>query len=88
MTWTSNVSHLQKCLDSLSIRDSWQKKIDADLAFSIWKQKTMKIRQQQNRIYLIGNGASASMASHIAADLAKNAGLQIKEKKLCAAWRF
>lgn len=76
MTWTSNVSHLRKNLDSLSIRDSSQRKIDADLAFSMWKQKTMKIRRKQNRIYLVGNGASASMASHIAADLAKNAGLQ------------
>ena len=76
MIWTSNVSHLRKCLNSLSIRDSLQRKVDADFAFSIWKQKTMKIRRQSNRIYLIGNGASASMASHIAADLAKNAGLQ------------
>lgn len=76
MTWTSNVTHLRKSLDSLSVKDASQRKIDADMAFSIWKQKTLKIRQQHNRIYLIGNGASASMASHIAADLAKNAGLQ------------
>ena len=33
------------------------------------------MRQAERVIYLIGNGASASMASHFAADLAKNADL-------------
>ena len=33
----------------------------------------MQIRGKKKTVFLIGNGASASMASHIAADLAKNA---------------
>ena len=34
-----------------------------------------EIRNARRTIYLVGNGASASMASHMASDLSKNAGL-------------
>ena len=43
--------------------------------FSTLKKLTDTIREYHQTIFLIGNGASASMASHIAADLCKNAGL-------------
>ncbi len=37
-----------------------------------WKEATLHLRDKGRTLYLIGNGASASMASHMAADLAKN----------------
>jgi D-sedoheptulose 7-phosphate isomerase len=48
------------------------KGIPTDEAFGIWTDLTIQIREQKRTIFLIGNGASASMASHVAADLAKN----------------
>jgi D-sedoheptulose 7-phosphate isomerase len=49
--------------------------IGCDQAFGLWCETTELVRQAERIIYLIGNGASASMASHFAADLAKNADL-------------
>ena len=37
-----------------------------------WVDATLDVRTQGADLYIIGNGASASMASHCAADLAKN----------------
>ncbi|MBP7051084.1 MAG: SIS domain-containing protein [Phycisphaerae bacterium] len=49
--------------------------VNCDQAFDLWCDSTEDIRQAERVIYLMGNGASASMASHFAADLAKNADL-------------
>lgn len=46
-----------------------------DEGFQTWKEFTIDVRDKKRSIYLVGNGASASMASHFAADLAKNAHL-------------
>lgn len=43
-----------------------------DEAYHLWRDKVCAVRQDAGIIYLIGNGASASMASHMAADLDKN----------------
>ncbi len=50
--------------------------IEPDSAFEQWREFTREIRTAKKTVYLIGNGASASMASHMAADLAKNAFLR------------
>jgi D-sedoheptulose 7-phosphate isomerase len=73
--WDQNVSALSACLHALSVWDDSGKEIDPDRAFFLLKAFTLKIKEQGGRIYLIGNGASASMASHIATDLAKNVGV-------------
>lgn len=46
-----------------------------DQGFARFKDMAETIRRDRRVIYLVGNGASASMASHFAADLAKNACL-------------
>lgn len=43
-----------------------------DDGYAAWLQNVDRVRQESGTIYLIGNGASASMASHLAADLDKN----------------
>jgi len=47
--------------------------VDCDQAFDLWCDSTEDVRLAERVVYLMGNGASASMASHFAADLAKNA---------------
>lgn len=71
--WGANVSELHACMSSLSVWDGAGETMDSDLGFSRLREATLRLREASNIVYLIGNGASAAMASHIAADLAKNA---------------
>ena len=72
MNWTNNISNLENCLKSLSARGRAGDETDSDSAFAQWRDRTVRVREKGKTAYLIGNGASASMASHFAADLAKN----------------
>lgn len=74
MTWQDSARHLFNLLENLKF-SSAHEAIDCDEGFRIWAQWTAQIRDSGQTIYLIGNGASASMASHFAADLAKNGHL-------------
>ena len=62
-------------LSALSCTTPGGKTLAPDAGFKEWKRAAEACRIAQRAIYLIGNGASASMASHFAADLAKNAHL-------------
>ena len=70
--WKSNIAILSDILDKLTIHDSQGNRIDQDQGFLSWKNDSLNIRGSNKRVFFIGNGASASMASHFAADLAKN----------------
>ena len=73
--WKQEIDKLRSILYKLSFlgRDGTEYSIDE--GFRIWQELTIDVREKKRSIYLIGNGASASMASHFAADLAKNAYL-------------
>jgi len=71
--WTDNIITIKTVLKSLSVYNNSGKFFEPDEAFLRLKDITCNIRDTGKTIYLIGNGASASMASHISADLAKNA---------------
>ena len=73
MIWTKNVDEIAKCLQLLTGSDGDAKLLDSEAAFALWTDWSIQIRGQKRTVFLIGNGASASMASHVAADLAKNA---------------
>ncbi len=75
MNWKIEVEAIERALGSLSFRDGAGNEIGADEGFAKWKELTVEIRNARRTIYLVGNGASASMASHMASDLSKNAGL-------------
>ena len=62
-------------MQSLVFTDSSSNITAIDFAFELWRDWTVELKKREGSIYLIGNGASASIASHFAADLAKNAGL-------------
>ncbi|WP_419784190.1 SIS domain-containing protein [Maridesulfovibrio sp.] len=71
--WNKHTQKLQNCLSSIEVDGAKCAASNCDQAFSLWKNLTEELREQGKIIYLIGNGASASMASHFSADLAKNA---------------
>lgn len=72
MTWATTTGKLHNLLQTLTVTNKTAISLDPDQGFKQWQQLTKDIRTTHKTIYLIGNGASASMASHMAADLAKN----------------
>lgn len=73
--WKQEIDKLRGMLSELSFLGFDGTEYLPDKGFQIWQELTKNIRENRQSIYLIGNGASASMASHFAADLAKNAHL-------------
>jgi len=73
VTWSKNAAEIAKSLLSLTATDGGGRPFEIEEAFTIWTDWTVAIRERKRTVFLIGNGASASMASHVAADLAKNA---------------
>jgi D-sedoheptulose 7-phosphate isomerase len=76
VTWLSNINEIRRCLGLLSVSDDNSRSMNIDDAFEIWTDLAIHTREQRNTVFLIGNGASASMASHVAADLTKNANVR------------
>jgi D-sedoheptulose 7-phosphate isomerase len=73
--WDESVGEIASLLRGVSFRDATGAEIAPDEGFERWAAATRRVREQRRTVYLVGNGASASMASHMAADLAKNAHL-------------
>lgn len=74
-TWYDAIKSINKLLSSLLVTNDSGNVMSADEGFLRLKEITLKIKRNRRSVFLIGNGASASMASHMAADLAKNAKL-------------
>ena len=73
--WRTYVSRYCDALAAVSVVDETSANVACDAGFDRWVEATLAIREGRGTVYLIGNGASASMASHVAADLAKNGRL-------------
>jgi len=73
--WKQEIDKLNSIMYKLSFLGCDGAEYSVDEGFRVWKDLTIEIKNKERSIYLIGNGASASMASHFAADLAKNAHL-------------
>ncbi len=73
--WNEYVAEISKQLSALSIRNGKGESLPADKGFDEWLKLTWEVKQNHKIVYLIGNGASAAMASHFGADLAKNGHL-------------
>ena len=74
--WQKNITNLYDLLESLIVLDSQGNFLDADEAFFRLTELTFRVHSEGATIYYLGNGASASMASHFAADMAKNGGVR------------
>jgi D-sedoheptulose 7-phosphate isomerase len=66
---------LSRILAGLKSTGSRGRPLATQAGFQELLKRTLAARKRHSTIFLIGNGASASMASHIAADLCKNAHL-------------
>lgn len=71
--YLSYIDEIRRCLGKVFvlIRNSAENNVEQ--AFRTWIDLTHHTRKHGKTVYFVGNGASASMASHFAADLAKNA---------------
>ncbi len=74
-TWNMHIDGLHQTLLALSCSGADGSPLDPEECFGAWRALTLATKENGSVVYLIGNGASASMASHFAADLAKNATL-------------
>ena len=70
--WEACATHIGHLLLSTRATDISGVSLGMQEAFHTWHAKTLELRANDGEIYLIGNGASASMASHCAADIMKN----------------
>ena len=73
--WQQHVQSLNRLLDGLAFTSRDGTAVAADAGLADWVDMTLRLREGRQTVYMIGNGASASMASHFAADLAKNGRL-------------
>ena len=76
--WEQNILTVSTILRRLSIRDRSGQELMHDEAIQHWKELALRIRNTWKTVFFVGNGASASLASHFAADIAKNAGVRSK----------
>jgi D-sedoheptulose 7-phosphate isomerase len=74
--WQQYISNLSGFLENLSIRDSQEIYLEADEGFGRLTELSFQLHSEGSSIYFLGNGASASMAIHFAADMAKTGGLR------------
>ncbi|OGV69571.1 MAG: hypothetical protein A2283_02075 [Lentisphaerae bacterium RIFOXYA12_FULL_48_11] len=74
--FTGRMNRIQDMLIHTEIANGGLQPINADQGFAKLLLWTRMTQTHGGTVYLIGNGASASMASHIAADLCKNGNLR------------
>jgi len=74
--WEDYFAALCSGLSSLAITDKTGQALTVADGFQRWVEMTHDVQTRGQNLYLIGNGASASMASHFAADACKNGRLR------------
>jgi D-sedoheptulose 7-phosphate isomerase len=72
-SWSGYARDLTSLFAQLSVTLPSGAELGPDEGFRRWHRSTMRARAKGGSVFLVGNGASASMASHFAADIAKNA---------------
>jgi D-sedoheptulose 7-phosphate isomerase len=76
MNWNEYSLCLNDLLSALVITDRQGTPLPMTEGFYALRRMTQGLKTDWRALYLIGNGASASMASHVAADMGKNAGVR------------
>lgn len=74
--WTDYCETIAKGLRALVVTDREGRDLPAAEGVSRWVAMTRATQQRDAHLYIIGNGGSAGMASHMAADAAKNGRLR------------
>lgn len=71
--WRDWITDIAELLARTETHSSGGELMDVEQAFALWADWTLSTRKANGTAYFVGNGASASMACHFSADLAKNA---------------
>jgi D-sedoheptulose 7-phosphate isomerase len=74
--WTTYVRTVADGLRDMTVTDRAGTELDTETAVRRWVQMTRDLHERDAQLYLIGNGGSAAMASHMAADACKNGHLR------------
>ena len=74
--WTDYFETIAEGLRALEVTDRDGHGVPVAIGVSQWVSMTRAIQQRDAHLYIIGNGGSAGMASHMAADAAKNGSLR------------
>jgi len=70
--WRQQVSILHTCLENIQTTNAMQLKQAPDALFAELRAEIKRLKISRGTVFFIGNGASASMSSHMQADFAKN----------------
>jgi len=70
------MNHLKKCLDEVIVSAADGSTLSADEGLNLWCTMTGELKKSNNTMFFAGNGGSAMMASHMAADASKNGGFR------------
>jgi D-sedoheptulose 7-phosphate isomerase len=74
--WAGYLDEASDGLRNLAVSGGGGRPLTAAEGFAGWVALTQEIREGGRCVYFVGNGASAMMASHFAADACKNGGLR------------
>jgi phosphoheptose isomerase len=72
-TWEREARRLSEVLAALSFRDATGSELPVAEGFQRWRDCAAAVRASRRICYFVGNGASASLASHFSSDLAQHA---------------
>ena len=74
--WTDYVGTIAKGLQGMVVTDRQGAELSAQDGVARWVAMTRAMYDRDGTLYIIGNGGSAGMASHMAADACKNGHLR------------
>jgi D-sedoheptulose 7-phosphate isomerase len=75
-TWTEYVETIAEGLRRLAVTDRQGSQVLPADALGRWVDMTHRMHQRDGTLFVIGNGGSAGMASHMATDACKNGHLR------------
>ncbi len=77
-SWQEYIATVHQLLHTTIASEYTQKNIPIDQAFHSLEKQSILCKAHDGEIIFIGNGASATMASHLAADVFKNAQIRTR----------
>jgi CMP-N-acetylneuraminic acid synthetase/phosphoheptose isomerase len=75
-SFSDYVDYVKNGLDKMLVLDGGGKQVDRDAGIQEWARLTLDVYRKSGKVFFAGNGASATMAEHMSADLYKNGNLQ------------
>ena len=75
-SWRDYSTRIENALNQLTASEPGGREVPLDEAFTRWVTLTRDTRDGRNTIFIVGNGGSAMIAGHFAADACKNAKLR------------